>query len=364
MDSKKNEFKKSNKGKKRSGGRKVNVSLILLFLGLAVMLYPFASGFLKNLNDTKLVREFRENKLSEDWQNFKESMNKYNEDIKDGAFNSNAGNLSFDLDEDDNRDENENKSLIDQESIVDASGDYRVIGTLIIPKIDEEIPMYYGSNSRVLQRGVGILENTSYPGEETGHSVITGHRGTHNAKIFRHLDEIEEGDHFYIETPEGFLKYITYEYTIVEPDLVQLLGLEEGRDLVTLVTCHPFLINTERILVKAERGEMLPSDYEYLGISNEDDTVNPNKSLLMKILDDKLLLALLVLNLLMIILFIYILRRTLKAKNEEKKKIKTIQRERKEDKSVEKNVGKGVDKDTDKDKIKKEKDLKKDNKKN
>ena len=94
------------------------------------------------------------------------------------------------------------------------------LGTLIIPAIQEKLPIYYGSSENVLRVGVGLMENTSYPGSRDGNSVLTGHRGTYDSNIFRHVDKLVLGDVFYIQDALHLLKYKIYDIMVVKPTTV------------------------------------------------------------------------------------------------------------------------------------------------
>ncbi|MFK4788729.1 class C sortase [Microbacterium sp. ZW T5_56] len=125
---------------------------------------------------------------------------------------------------------------------------------LQIPKIDVDLPIYHGTSDAVLLEGAGHLQGTSLPvGGVSTHSVLTGHRGLAGAKMFTDLDQLAEGDTFTLTT---FGRVMTYQVTqtqVVDPDDTASLRQQEGKDLVTLITCTPLGINTQRILVTAER---------------------------------------------------------------------------------------------------------------
>lgn len=125
---------------------------------------------------------------------------------------------------------------------------------LQIPKIDVDLPIYHGTSDAVLLKGAGHLQGTSLPvGGESTHSVITGHRGLAGAKMFTDLDQLVEGDTFTLTTFGRVMTYQVVQTQIVDPDDTASLRQQEARDLVTLITCTPLGINTQRILVTAER---------------------------------------------------------------------------------------------------------------
>ena len=131
-----------------------------------------------------------------------------------------------------------------------------VIGYLTIPVIDVNLPIYYGTSQEVLAKGVGYVPETSFPlGGESTHSVLTGHRGLPEAKLFTDMDKVEEGDPFYIHVLDEILAYQVDQIKVVDPDDTSDLDIVEGQDYVTLVTCTPYAINSHRLLVRGHRIE-------------------------------------------------------------------------------------------------------------
>ena len=146
------------------------------------------------------------------------------------------------------------------ESVLNLAGD-GVMGTITIPKIKVELPIYHGTSDEVLEKGVGHLQETSVPiGGESTHSVLSGHTGLPSAKIFDNLDQLEAGDYFVITVLGEDHAYRVTSTEVVLPDQTDSLVIQPGKDLCTLVTCTPYGINTHRLLVHAERCE-LPEEW-------------------------------------------------------------------------------------------------------
>lgn len=146
------------------------------------------------------------------------------------------------------------------DALLNLGGD-GVMGTLYIPAIDVELPIYHTTSDDVLQEGVGHMEGTSLPvGGESTHAVLAGHSGLPSAQIFDRLGELAVGDYFVIETLGEEHAYRVTSIETVLPEETGSLAIEEGRDLVTLVTCTPYGVNTHRLLVHAERCE-LPAEW-------------------------------------------------------------------------------------------------------
>ena len=132
---------------------------------------------------------------------------------------------------------------------------------LAIPSIDVRLPVFHGTSDNTLQKGLGHLYGSALPtGGEGFHSVITGHTGLTTATLFDDLIDVEVGDAVYISTFGERLKYQVYDIDIVLPDETDSLRAEANRDLLTLVTCTPYGINTHRLLVHAERVPMDPDE--------------------------------------------------------------------------------------------------------
>ena len=138
-------------------------------------------------------------------------------------------------------------------SLLNLAGD-GMMGYVEIPKIDVYLPIYHGTTAQVLEQGVGHLQNTSLPVGGAGcHTVLTGHTGLAGKRLFTDLTEIGEGDVFYLHILGETLAYQVYETAIVEPHDASRLVIEPGRDLATLLTCHPYGVNSHRLLVFGER---------------------------------------------------------------------------------------------------------------
>ena len=118
------------------------------------------------------------------------------------------------------------------------------------------LPIYHGTSDEVLENGVGHLQGSSLPiGGENTRSVLTGHRGLPNSKLFTRLDELEEGDLFFLDVCGEKLAYRVNEIQVIKPEEADSLGIQAGKDLVSLVTCTPYGINTHRLVVTGERIE-------------------------------------------------------------------------------------------------------------
>ena len=156
-----------------------------------------------------------------------------------------------------------------------------VMGCIEIPKIELRIPIYHGSGENSLLKGIGHVEKTALPiGGAGNHTVLTGHRGLPESELFTRLDEIEIGDKFFIHILDKVLVYEVDQITIVLPEEAAKISAEIERDLITLVTCTPYGVNTHRLLVRGER------TYDMTDVEDKDsnNTMKRNKIIFIIIL--------------------------------------------------------------------------------
>lgn len=129
-----------------------------------------------------------------------------------------------------------------------------IMGYVEIPKIQVNLPIYHGTDAEALDRGVGHLLGSSLPvGGENTHTILSGHSGMASQKMFTDLEQLTQGDVFYLNVLNETLAYQVTEINTVLPYETDLLGIVPGEDLCTLVTCTPYGINTHRLLVRGSR---------------------------------------------------------------------------------------------------------------
>jgi sortase A len=144
----------------------------------------------------------------------------------------------------------------DYDEILNINGD-GVMATLYIPTINVAMPVYHTTDEEVLQKGVGHMPTTSLPvGGPSTHAVLAGHNGLPSMKVFDDLTQLEVGDYFIIRVLGEDHAYRITSIETVLPSETESCTIQEGKDLVTLVTCVPYGINTHRLLVHAERCEV------------------------------------------------------------------------------------------------------------
>lgn len=239
------------------------ISIILILGGLVIFLYPTVSNYLAEKNQVEIIREYEEMIVQIDENQINEEMQKaktYNENLSgEPVHDPFVAGSGYALPE-------------NYKEVLNLSED-GVMAYIEIPKISVYLPIYHGTSNEVLEKGVGHIQSTSIPiGGISTHSVLTGHTGLPSAELFTRLDELDIGDIFYIHVLNEVLTYKIYETKVILPDDIDELQITSGKDLITLVTCTPYGINTHRLLVKAERTEY----EEYVTDEKEINTDNSN----------------------------------------------------------------------------------------
>lgn len=240
------------KKKKRNRRRKqkqVNTLLkgmiVFLFIaGVAVFFYPFLSDTINTFYANQMVAKIEKENKEQFLKEKKEQLKKAKEQQKKSDAKTMIGLREdlFDIGK------NEVGSL--------SKEDYQkhLIGSVYIPKINIGIPLFDETTDTLLEQGATVLQGTSYPtGGENTHSVITGHSGLPKKKIFTDLEELNKGDYFLVNNSVETLKYEIISIKKVLPTETSDLVVQEGQDLVTLLTCTPYMINTHRLLVTGKR---------------------------------------------------------------------------------------------------------------
>ncbi len=221
-------------------------AVVALLLGIALLAYPFVSNALLDSAQGKVLHTQQDavaNSSEEDLSAAREFALQYNRDL--------VGSRTVVTDPFDETALRPTDGSYDEALNIAGDG---VMGTLCIPRIHVEEPIYHTVDDDVLQKGVGHLEETSLPiGGPSSHCVLSGHTGLPSGKIFDDLDRLEVGDYFIIQVLGEDHAYRIYDIETVLPDETQSLVIQPDRDLCTLVTCTPYGVNTHRLLVHGER---------------------------------------------------------------------------------------------------------------
>ena len=221
------------------------VGFFLLFLvGLSILLYPSVSSAWNRYRANKLITEYSssvaadtgQNQIDDMWQAAEEYNAQIEQESVPDAFSIRDG-----------------KTDKKYESLLNLNGD-GMIGSVEIPVIDVNVPIYHYTTEETLEKGAGHLFGSSLPVGGAGtHCIISAHRGLPSAKLFTDLNLVKEGDVFYLHVLGETLAYEVDQILTVLPDQTESLAITPGEDYVTLVTCTPYAVNTHRLLVRGHR---------------------------------------------------------------------------------------------------------------
>ena len=223
----------------------VSIAIIAFILALGMTLYPLIGSWYNEQHQSEIHIQYQEEVEDAEEsaiQQAKRSAIAYNEAIIPGV---------------------QMEETFTQDALLQAAMGYEsqlnltgngMMGYVNIPSIDVMLPIYHGTDDKTLERGVGHLLGTSLPvGGNSTHTVLTAHSGMASQKLFSDLPQMQLGDVFYLEVLGETLAYQVDQIKTVLPYDTTYLGITEGEDHCTLVTCTPFGINTHRLLVRGSR---------------------------------------------------------------------------------------------------------------
>lgn len=229
----------------------VRIILIVGFcVGLIISLYPLISNIYSRKNQMDVINKYQEDIEKIDGQemaNELELANAYNRKLNQtivltDPFDPSAIDMADDVYYD----------------ILNYTDD-GVMAYINIPKIDVNLPIYHGTDSEHMLKGVGHLVGTSFPvGGIDTHAVLSAHSGLSTAELFTNLADLKKDDLFYIHVLDDVLAYEVDKINVVKPNETNDLKIVPGQDYVTLVTCTPYGINSHRLLVRGHRVEYNP----------------------------------------------------------------------------------------------------------
>lgn len=214
-----------------SSKRKKSLNLLFLF-GFGLCILPFILNFVFQSQVSDLISSFNQENASIHKAVLKEQYEKakaYNQNLFHGL---------------------ENEAY---EDMLNYSST-KVMSMIEIPVISLKLPIYHGVQDSVLNVGIGHFLFSSLPvGTKNSHCVLTGHRGLPNAKLFTRLDELKKNDLIYIYTCNKKMVYKVDQIRVISPEQIYDLTIQKNKDLLSLVTCTPYGINTKRLVVTAIR---------------------------------------------------------------------------------------------------------------
>ena len=233
---------------------------LILFVGLSLLLYPSFSDWWNTMHTSHAIADYdsvMSEMTPEDYSHLFEAADAYNRKLRQ----INYPLMYFDRVE-------------GYHDLLNITGN-GIMGYIDIPKIGVQLPLYHGTSEGVLQVAVGHVEGTSLPtGSVSTHAVFSAHRGLPSARLFTDLDEMEVGDTFQLTVIDRIMTYEVDQVLVVLPHEVEPLYVQEGRDLVTLVTCTPYGVNTHRILVRGTRIEN-PEEAKVIRVTADAVLVDP-----------------------------------------------------------------------------------------
>lgn len=226
--------------------RKIALVLVVLLAvaGICVMLWPVFTGHKLQADTDAAVQSFlEERKAEQQYPELLAALQEYNRQLY----------------------AEKQSSLIDLEACEEPAADLtaygiedEIIGVLEIPAMELTMPVYLGASDAHLAAGAAVLGNTSAPiGGDNTNCVIAGHRGWRGADYFRHIDRLQAGDTVTLTNLWETLTYTVTDIQIIQPHEVDKIKIQQGRDLLTLITCHPYASGgRQRYVVCCERTEV------------------------------------------------------------------------------------------------------------
>ena len=219
--------------------------IVLIGIGIVLMGYPWFSNWLYQHQVTSSVNVYEqyatENGMSELTKQL-EAARKYNQELVNNRVMLTEPYCDTSLSED-----------IHYEDVLNLT-ENGMMCFIEIPKIHVSLPVYHGTSEEVLKKGVGHMEGSALPiGGVGNRPFLLAHTGMNTSRMFSDLTELNKGDLFYIRVLNRYLTYRVCEKQTLLPEEADQLYPDESRDLVTLVTCTPYGINSHRLLVTGER---------------------------------------------------------------------------------------------------------------
>lgn len=229
------------KTKQKANPKLIFLGIVLLIIGSILIGYPFLEEYWYRANieneKNNFVEKLAQTEESSIYDNLYNKLKSKNEEI----YLENQQNLT--------------DPFAYETNSIDLSEygiENNIIGYISIPKINVELAIYLGANSNNLANGAAHLTETSYPiGGINTNCVIAAHRGYDT--MFRYVDKLQNGDEITIQNFKEKLTYKVTGHKIIEVDQIQELFIQDGKDMITLITCHPYGVNNQRYLVFAER---------------------------------------------------------------------------------------------------------------
>ena len=219
---------------------------LLLLIGIGLMLYPLISNWYGERVRSTVEVQYNEAIAKLEDESIREAFKAaqaYNESL-----------YSVQLDPE--------RAVDDYNSLLNLSGN-GIMGYIEIPVIEVNLPIYHTVAESSLQKGAGHMPGTSLPiGGKSTHTVISAHSGMSGARMFTDLDKLQEGDLILLHVLGNTLAYAADTITVTDPADIEAIEIRQDEDLVTLVTCAPYGVNTHRLLVRGHRIELTEEELD------------------------------------------------------------------------------------------------------
>lgn len=241
----------------------VALTIIGFLIGLGIFLYPHISSWMINNEVRDAIEEFKTNSslaYSKQKDALYQAMMAYNETL----YLSGQSEIS-------------DAWTFKQEEFKFNDYDYKnnAVATITIPKMELKMPIYLGATKENMSRGIVNLGNTSLPiGGKNTNCVLAGHRGYRGAAFFRNIEDLQIGDEIIIDNYWEQLKYNVYEIKVIYPTESEQVLIQEGKDMLTLITCHPYRNNYQRYVVYCRRSNEFDDS---IMIPNKDNSIISSK---------------------------------------------------------------------------------------
>ena len=243
--------------------RKKDFTVLFLFFNAVLLMgYPYVANYIFEHQTKSLmnsVEKVEEKEDDEEKEEIRKVVKHYNEEIFSGGVK-----LC-----DPFKEEIRNINTEDYDKLLSINEE-GIMGIISIPTIGIKLPIYHGTSEKILEKGIGHLEGSSLPiGGESTHTVLTGHTGLSNAKLFTDLTELERGELFFLNILGEQLVYQVDQIKEVLPTDLEELYIKKGKDYCTLVTCTPYGVNTHRLLVRGKRIQPRELAFRYQDIKKK-----------------------------------------------------------------------------------------------
>lgn len=226
------------------------VMLLFFFIGIGILAYPYVSRNISAIIDQQYINYYQNQanqKNQVQMAKLQKEQEKKNRELTQRG--NTPGTDTF-------------TKAVESEKAVKKDKDYfeqHTIGVLTIPKINVKLPIFDQTNDVLLQKGATLLNGTSIPvGGPSTHSVLSAHRGLPEATLFDRLPELKLKDHFFIKINKQIHAYEVDQIKVIEPTNTADLLITKDKDYVTLMTCTPYMVNTQRLLVRGHRVPYTP----------------------------------------------------------------------------------------------------------